>query len=425
MSALSLRSRVWIGSIIGVALGLAGGTTVLLVERDRSVSFLAAERHDQVAKTLLELVEHGQLSLPATVRGISLRSATEREQVAGGATPGQGPEPLPKPTVDGARLWQLTNGSAVVVVATADAPGPRPPPFPWRALLLAAAIAGLTSAAMAYGTGRALRQIENAADAVDADSAPCLNAAETGPKEQRAVIRAFNRMQNRIQSQLRDRVHMAAAISHDMKTPLARILFRAEQIENHRLRSAIERDVESVRVMIDSTIAYVHAVAEDEPTSRTDLASLLSAIVDDSVDSGAVQLRFGNDLAVVPAGGLLVQGAPLSLKRALSNLVDNGIRYGSHVTVTARRVNDVVEIIIADSGPGLEAEDLARLGEPYFRGSRTRSQNTQGHGLGIAIAKRLIERGGGTLSFSQAIPKGVLAVVKLPAVRDEARQACE
>jgi signal transduction histidine kinase len=280
-----------------------------------------------------------------------------------------------------------------------------------RQFLMSMAIMALVILAVAVWVVRAvtapLAALSSAAERLGND----LNAApmpETGSIETRQASRAFNAMQTRLRSLVENRTRMLAAISHDLRTPLTLLRLRAENVADVPEREKMLATIADMDSMITATLRYVRDDATAEPSRRTDITALLASVVDDMADAG---------LAVVmePAPPFVAQCQPAALKRALTNLLDNAVKYGKQARAAIRATAQAIEITIDDEGPGIAADELARVFQPFYRVEASRSRETGGIGLGLAIALSLIQANGGQLTLSNRPGGGLRACVVLPA----------
>lgn len=159
--------------------------------------------------------------------------------------------------------------------------------------------------------------------------------------------------------------------------------------------------------MIGATLQFARDEAKAEPRRRTDLTALLTSVVDDLADAGF-------PVALAPSHSVIYECQPGALKRALINLLDNAVKYGKQARVAVRSTPQSIEITIDDEGPGIPKEELARVLQPFYRIEGSRSRETGGIGLGLAIAQSVIEAHGGKLTLSNRPPGGLRASVSLP-----------
>ncbi|MFZ3083064.1 ATP-binding protein [Rhodoferax ferrireducens] len=253
-----------------------------------------------------------------------------------------------------------------------------------------------------------LKQLAQAADTLGRDlDAPAL--AEEGPTETRRAAQAFNRMQARIKRLVNERSRALAAVSHDLRTPLTRLRLRAELVDDETLRDQMAADLDAMAAMIDATLDYLRGLQTSEAVRPIDINALLASMSEDALVLGRRISIQGQALA--PYTGRLS-----ALRRALQNLIDNAIKYG---TCAHLRVDDdagELRIMVEDEGPGIEPHELARVTEPYYRPDASRSSATGGVGLGLSIAKDIALLHGGDLVLTNRAQGGLCATLKLPRV---------
>lgn len=262
----------------------------------------------------------------------------------------------------------------------------------------------LLGGALARRTLRPLRQLAEAADRIGTgDEQPVLHG---GPGEVRRLVEAFDRMQGRIRRLIADRTQALAAVGHDLRTPLARLRLRADEIARPELREAIGRDVAEMDAMVASLLAFLGG-GEREARVAIDVAVMCATLVDDAVDHGHDADYRGPDHLDVTVG-------PVGLKRALANLADNALHYGGRLTVTLERRNGAAVIGVEDDGPGIPEPELARVLEPFVRIDTARGRDTAGFGLGLAIVAQAVAAEGGTLRLANRPTGGLRAEIVLP-----------
>jgi signal transduction histidine kinase len=230
-----------------------------------------------------------------------------------------------------------------------------------------------------------------------------------GPREITQVADALNEMRTRIRALLDDRTRMLAAISHDLRTPLTRLRLRAERVNEEGLRDGMLGDLINVSRMLDETLDYLREGGKCEAMCRIDLPSVLQTICWDFADVGhAVSYQGPSRFAWV------VQ--PRALTRAIANIVENGVKHGSTVTVTLRtECLQRIEIEIADDGPGIPVTLRGKVFEPFFKADDARAQNGGGFGLGLSIAQEIVKRHGGDIALLSRQPAGLAVQIFLPA----------
>ncbi|KPH62075.1 ATP-binding protein [Novosphingobium aerophilum] len=231
---------------------------------------------------------------------------------------------------------------------------------------------------------------------------------ERGPDEMRQLIRAMNEMQERIHQSLLDRTHTMLAIGHDLKTPLARMRLRLDDGEvDAVVRDGINHDIDEMRMLLDSIQAYVETGGTQIPAERIDLAIMAETLVDTAADRGANASYSGPT-------SLEIMARPVSIRRALSNLIENALHYGGNVRVSLRRDGDGAEITVDDDGPGIPEERIPDALQPFVRLDTARARDTAGMGLGLPIVRKAVRLEGGTLDLRNRPEGGLRATIRLP-----------
>jgi signal transduction histidine kinase len=228
-----------------------------------------------------------------------------------------------------------------------------------------------------------------------------------GPHEIRQAILAFNAMQAQLQHFIRDRTQMLAAISHDLRAPLTRMRLRGEFIEDSEQQQRLFRDVDEMQAMINSALEFFRDDARLEPATQFDLAELLQTLLDDYRDQG-VDITFIGPLRWV------YFGRPLGLKRVMTNLLDNAIKYGSEPGIELIPSAGQVRIKVLDRGPGIPDACLEQVFVPFFRMEGSRNKSTGGVGLGLSAARAIVLEHGGSLTLRNRSTGGLEALVVLP-----------
>jgi signal transduction histidine kinase len=257
-----------------------------------------------------------------------------------------------------------------------------------------------------------VRTLAAAAEALGRDvNAPPL--PEAGPLEVATAAAAFNTMATRIRRFVQDRTEMLTAIGHDLRTPITRLKLRAEFMEDEELRRKMLADLDELESMVSATLAFGRDASTTEPVSPIDLAELLRTVLDEAGDARPEAVE---RLAFSGPSHLTVRVRPLSLKRALSNLVTNALTYGSSANVRLiPAYQGMLRIEIEDDGPGIPASDLERVFEPFYRVEASRNNETGGVGLGLPIARNILRAHGGDVTLANRPTGGARAVVTLPA----------
>ncbi|MGL4236381.1 HAMP domain-containing sensor histidine kinase [Tabrizicola sp.] len=306
---------------------------------------------------------------------------------------------------------QLPTGGWLVFEARGDSFIQR---VPRTIALLGLFILSLTIMFLSVWAGSALvapigdlaRGVERFAGDADAKDIP-----ERGPVEVRRATRAFNKMRQRIRKLISDRSQTLASIGHDMRTPLTRLRLRLELLEQNPTTAAIEQDVHVLERMIDDALSFLRSEGRPLRLELLDIAILAKTVVDDYADQGHRIEYQGPQRLVLRCDRDLI-------RRVLDNLVGNAAKFAkeAHVILSSP-TPDAVKIEVRDNGPGIPLDHRDRVLEPFARVEAVRSgtaQKSEGFGLGLAIARDLVERHGGKLALTDNQPKGLVVTLTLP-----------
>jgi signal transduction histidine kinase len=253
---------------------------------------------------------------------------------------------------------------------------------------------------------RPLVALADAADTLNPDmKTPPL--AETGPTELTRAARAFNAMRERIAQFIEERVQILAAISHDLQTPITRMKLRAELAEDSEEKRKMVQDLAEIERLVQEGLAYARSTHGDgEKPSRIDLGSFIESLAYDYQDTGKTVTIQQN------IGGAIVT-RPHALRRILTNLIDNAIKFGGAAELRVDREHDTVIIEVLDRGTGIPEDKLEAVLQPFVRLESSRSRETGGSGLGLAIAHQLAAAIGGSLNLRNREGGGLAAMVRL------------
>lgn len=254
---------------------------------------------------------------------------------------------------------------------------------------------------------RPVTQLAEAADRFGADvrAAPL---PETGSREIRLAARAFNRMQERLRRLVDDRTFMLAAISHDLRTVLTRLRLRAEFIEDEAQRTRAVGDIDEMHAMLETSLAFARDELAEEARRDVDLSALLQSLCDGLVDAGEKASFEG------PAG-LVCHCQQVAMRRALSNLLGNAVKYGKEVEVIAGRDGAKINIDILDRGPGIPESLYEQVFMPFYRVETSRNRETGGTGLGMTVARNVFRRHGGDITLQARSGGGLHVRATIPA----------
>ena len=288
-------------------------------------------------------------------------------------------------------------------------PPPLPPPFGWSfvvSLLLSAAAVSAAGLLIARRITRPMRDLTLAADRLGRGEA-VEPLAERGPDEVVRGTRAFNEMQARLDRFIRDRTQMLAAISHDLRTPITSLRLRAELVEDAEARSKLVETLDEMQRMVEATLAFIRAEGRGEETREVDLQALVESLAE---DLGELDRK----VTVALGERIVARCRPTGLRRALRNVIENAVIYGGAARVRLETIANQARIIVEDDGPGLPEADLERVFEPFVRGEASRSRETGGIGLGLAIARTILRGHGGDITLENRAEGGLRAVMTLP-----------
>jgi two-component system OmpR family sensor kinase len=230
-----------------------------------------------------------------------------------------------------------------------------------------------------------------------------------GPEEVREAAAAFNEMQSRIRTLVTDRTQMLAAISHDLRSPITAIRLRAEFIEEGEERDRILAQLDEMEAMVSATLSFLRDDGSREESKVVDVSALLATICDDLSDAGRPACFQG------PTGATM-RCRPLGLKRALTNLIENAVKYGASAAVILKALPNRLEISVDDKGPGIPDAELEKVFNPFYRLEESRNRETGGFGLGLTVARSIIRGHGGDLVLDNRPAGGLRATVTLPRI---------
>lgn len=259
---------------------------------------------------------------------------------------------------------------------------------------------------LVYASLRPLRRLVRASRHVGTPHARPI--AMDGPAEVRELIGAFNAMQGRIDDLLDANTQTMLAIGHDMRTPLARMQLRLDGVPmDMDERDALDADLSEMRDLLASLQDFV-ALDEPGPAKEpVDLAAMAQTLVDGAQDRGFPAEYDGPDRLVVMARSV-------SLRRSMSNLIENALHYGGNVMVRVAMEKGSVTVAIEDDGPGIPEEHLGKVLQPFIRLDSARARNTAGMGLGLPIVVRALRSEGADLILSNRAEGGLRAMIRLP-----------
>ena len=428
----SLFGRLTLLLIVVVA--LAAVTTAVLFNRDRAALIArqfgetkivqlkalraALEEADgpQRSQTLTRLGrEYGVRIIPESERpGIGPpRAQPAAEQLQARLKEALGPETLVwiAPRL-GQLFVQVKAGDTGYWVGFPLAPRQTDDDIPWRAVAWALIVVSLllvAAFAFARYLARPLTDLRKAVEHVGRGETPS-PLPESGPSEIAAVNHGFNAMIGNLRQIERDRAVLLAGVSHDLRTPLARLRLGIEMsARDEATRAGMVADIEEMDRIIGQFLEF----------ARTDRAAALEACDGVALVAACVEryARAGRDVRYAAQPLPPVPLRPTAFSRLVTNLIDNGLAYGAPpVEVTTTIANGKFVLDVADHGPGIVPEDVERLKQPFTRASssRTNASGVAGAGLGLAIVDRIARLHGGTFDLLRRDGGGTIARVAVP-----------
>lgn len=232
------------------------------------------------------------------------------------------------------------------------------------------------------------------------------NFKPEGASEVRQAASAFIAMHERIVRNIRQRTEMLAGVSHDLRTPLTRMRLELEMLSASSDTGALKDDIAEMEHMLEGYLAFARGEGAEEP-EPTDISKLLGDVADQA-------RRKGGMIDLHTEGALIIPLRPMAFRRCITNLLDNAMRYGEHITMRAGLRAHGVEVMIEDDGPGIPEEVRGDVFKPFYRVDGSRNPGTGGVGLGLSIARDVVRGGGGEISLEDSSLGGLRVRIRLP-----------
>lgn len=302
---------------------------------------------------------------------------------------------------------RLPDGSTLIYRVTRVSPGTPLPPTLMLNLILLVVVLVIALYVVARSITRPLSRLALAADNLGR-SARQPKLQEEGARELRHAARAFNTMQDRLHRYLDSRTRVLAAMSHDLKTPLTRLRLQVEtQIDDPALQARFGKELDEMEGMVRGALALFRGLNDEEALEPVDVDRLLATVRGEFTEMGKDVTLEGRSLGPLP-------GKPQALKRCITNLVANAVKFGSRAHMVVRDGGQQLEISVWDDGPGIPAEELEKVFEPFYRLESSRNRDTGGTGLGLSIARDVAQAHGGSLVLRNRPEGGLEALLSLP-----------
>ena len=280
-------------------------------------------------------------------------------------------------------LWPLLGQTLILYVMILV-------PVLWAGQYVSRPLRALTAAARRFRPGETDAPIE-----------------EVGPSDLRDVIASFNALRLRVTAMLDEKDRMLGAIGHDLRTPLAALRVRIELVEDETDRNRMADTIAEMNRTLDDILSLARLGRPSEAMTEVDLGALIEAVVEDF-------RAIGDDVSFEEVPRLTLQLRPSLTRRAVRNLIENAVKYGGSAAVRIAANPGSVAIVIADQGPGIAADRLAEVFEPFTRLETSRNRKTGGAGLGLALARAIVRDAGGDITLTNRAGGGIDATITLP-----------
>jgi two-component system osmolarity sensor histidine kinase EnvZ len=234
-----------------------------------------------------------------------------------------------------------------------------------------------------------------------------------GAREVRQATLAFFDMRARIRRHIDQRSQILAGVSHDLRTPVTRLKLQLALMDPSPDIDAAKRDLSEMEATLDEYLAFARGALGEDP-AVIDLGALAKTVAESAARSGA-------SIAIEAEGDLAAPARPGAVRRALTNLVDNAAAHGERVAIRVQRAFGMIQIIVDDDGPGIPEELYEDAFRPFSRLDETRTRNTKGVGLGLAIARDVARSHGGDVALARSPLGGLRATLRLPVAMDALR----
>lgn len=228
-----------------------------------------------------------------------------------------------------------------------------------------------------------------------------------GPSDVRELIEAFNGAEARLSSLLTEKDVMLGAIGHDLKTPLASLRVRIENVDDDIERDKMAATVEEMVRILDDILMLARLGKSAEDVRPTDLTALVETVVSEFPEDAKIEVADVSERAVAPV-------RPVLIRRALRNLVSNALQYGGDALIQINQSAVGLELVVEDNGPGIASEQIQAMFEPFARADGSRNRSSGGSGLGLTIARAIAQAHGGSLTLENRVEGGLRATMRLP-----------
>ena len=226
----------------------------------------------------------------------------------------------------------------------------------------------------------------------------------SGAKEIRQAAYEFDRMSKRITIHLNQRSEMLSGISHDLRTPLTRLKLQLAFLKQQDLAKKMAEDIEEMERMLNEYLEFAKH-QKNENTKSVNINDIIKNIAK-KYDDEKINMSFGDNFEITLR--------PNSIKRCLTNLIDNGLSYGNKVEISTKKTSNKIIIFVDDNGPGIPENEYKNVIKPFYRIDKSRGQNKSGVGLGLSIANDIIRAHGGSIQLEKSALNGLRVKISLP-----------
>jgi signal transduction histidine kinase len=283
-------------------------------------------------------------------------------------------------------------------------------PFRYGAPLIAGLVAAAATILATWWThSRFAKPLQNLTAAATAlrRGEPFPEVPEGGPQVLRAATRSFNAMSQRLTATLENQRSIMTAVAHDLRTPIASMRLRAEFVADEEERTRLNETLDDMQTMTEAVLSAARADRTGETARPVDLTALVESLADDMKETGG-------DIVFEPGAAVRCVCRTNEVRRAVRNLIENALRYGARARVAVGLEREFAVVSVDDDGPGIPAGDMDRVFEPFVRLEASRSAQTGGYGLGLAITRWIARGHGGDVFLRNRHGGGLSAVVRLP-----------
>ena len=285
-----------------------------------------------------------------------------------------------------------------------------PPPPTWPAeVMIAGIVAMLTSAlAAAFVARRVVKPLSQLAASASeaARGGPAPRVPEEGPEDIRRAAVAFNAMTDQVSRTLESQRQLLSAVGHDLRTPITAMRINTEFVEDADIRARLETNIEELQELTEAVLSAARGVGWGQ-MRKIDLAALMESLCSDLDE-------LGEPISWQPHAPAPFSCRPNEIRRALRNLIENAIAYGSRAKVSMEEQDRAYQIVVDDDGPGIPEADRKRVFEPFVRLEASRSSETGGSGLGLTLVKAIAEGHGGSVFLENRSEGGLRVRLNLP-----------